>query len=126
MVTCGVLMTLTSLEVCSALTSTASDGSVIPSPGTVMGGPCRPARKPLRLVRLVIPNRELMPPSSLPKTSGAAPLAFRMVRLSITVPACAEAPILSSSCRLTSMITASTSTSRRAMSSFSITLVRFR
>ena len=126
MVTCGVLITFTSLEVCRALSTTANEGSVSPIPGTVMGGPWRPARKPLSEASPATPASELSPPSSLPKTSGAGPLALRKFTLSITVPACAETPSLVWSWRLTSMITASTSTSRRGTSSFSITFVRLR
>src|SRR2546430_8185747 len=97
MVTCGVLITFTSLDVCSALSTRAKEGIVRPRPGTVIGGPCRPARKPLSEGEAspATPASELSPPSSLPKTSGAGPLALRKVTSLITVPACADTPIFS-------------------------------
>ena len=115
MTTCGVLMTLTSLELCSACSTIPNDGMLTPE--TVIGGPWMPARKPLRLDKEDTPPSELSPPSSLPSTPTSE------LR---SAPPCSEAPKSVSSSRLTSMITASTKTWRRAMSSRSISLTRLR
>ena len=123
--TCGVEITFTSLEVCSALRSRAKLGSWSP-PGIVMGGPWMPARKPLNEASPATPPSEERPPSSLPTTTGAEPFAPRKLRLSMRVPACVETPRSVSFWRLTSMITASTNTCRRCTSSCCTTLMRLR
>ncbi len=124
MITCGVLITFTSLELCSALSTMEKEGTVMPA--TVMGGPWMPARKPLSEASEATPPSEFNPPSSLPTTTGASPLTPRKETLLRTVPPCAETPRLMSFSRLTSMMTASTKTWRRRMSSRSTTLTRFR
>src|ERR1700743_2855671 len=55
MIACGVEMTFTSLELCSALSTMENEGTLMPA--TVMAGPWMPARKPPR------DASELMPPS---------------------------------------------------------------
>ena len=126
MITCGVLITFTSLELCSALSRMAKEGSVMFKPGTVMGGPCKPARNPPRLPREARPPSELSPPISLPTTSGASPCVPPKLTFLTMVPPCMETPRLRSLSRSTSMITASTKTWRRRMSSRCTTFTRLR
>ena len=91
----------------------------------MIGGPWMPARNPLRLASDETPPRELIPPSWLPRTPTAEPLVLPKL-ICFWAPVCADAPSSLSSSRLTSMITASTNTWRRGMSSRSITFMRFR
>ena len=71
MITCGVLITFTSLELSRAWSTIPNDGTL--TPPTVIGGPWIPARKPLRLASEETPASELRPPRFVPNTPVAVP-----------------------------------------------------
>ncbi len=117
---CGVESTLTSELFCSACITMEKAGMGKLS----SSGPCRPAKKPPSWASERMPESERLLPIWLPSTATDSSPASPSSEAG--APPCSEMPKSLVFLRLTSMITASTKTWRRAMSSCSITLTKFR